>query len=374
MRPLVILHTESSSGWGGQEMRVISEVVGMLGRGHRVMLACRRGSEIARRAREKNIETYIMSLHGAFDIAGIRRVRAFLRRREVDIVNTHSSKDSWCAGFAARLSGDVKVVRTRHLSIPVKRSFETRLLYGSLHDTVVTAGETLRRHIIERVDLDPARVLSIPTGIDLDAFDPDRVTGSAFRDEIGADDTNPVIGSVGMLRHMKGHSYLIEAAASVLQEYPQARFVLAGDGPSAGALRERLSARASELGIADKFLMLGYREDIPEVMAGLDVFVHPSIGYEGVPQVVSQAMAMRRPVVATDVGAVCEQVVNGRTGILVEKANSRQLAQGILTVLKNPDTAARMGENGRRLVEDRYSLDTMLDETERLYARLLSED
>lgn len=368
-----ILHTESSTGWGGQEIRIITESVGMIGRGHRVMIACRRGSMIAKRAREQGIETFVMSLGGAFDIAGIRRLRSFLRRHKVDIVNTHSSKDSWCGGFAAKFSGGVKVVRTRHLSIPVKRSFESRLLYGSIPDAVVTTGESLRQHIIERVDLDPDRAVSIPTGIDLARFDLEKVSGDRFREEFGAEDTTPLIGTVGMLRHMKGHVYLVEAAAEVLEEYPQARFILVGDVPSASTIKERLVSHAAELGITDRFIMAGYRDDIPEVMAGLDIFVLPSISYEGVPQAVSQAMAMRRPVVATDVGAVNEQVINGQTGLLVEKADSHQLAQGILTLLKNSETAARMGDNGRRLVEERFSLETMLDATERLYGRLMAE-
>jgi len=371
-RRLTILHTESSVGWSGQEIRIITEAVGMMKRGHRVLIVCRRGSPIAKRAREQGIETFIMSLNGAFDIVGIRRLRSFLRRHKVDVVNTHSSKDSWCGGFAAKFSGEVKVIRTRHLSIPIKRSFESRLLYGSLPDAVVTTGESLRRHIIERVDLDPDRVISIPTGIDLVRFDPDKVNGDRFREEFGADDTTPVIGTVGMLRHMKGHVYLVEAAAEVLQEYPQARLVIAGDIAFVSTMKDRLTARAAELGITDRFSLAGYREDVPEVMAGLDIFVLPSISHEGVPQVVTQALAMKRPVVATDVGAVNEQVISGETGILVEKADSHQLAQGILAILKNPDTAASMGDNGRRLVEDRFSLEGMLDATEALYGRLLS--
>ncbi len=372
MRPLVILHTESSTGWSGQEIRIITEALGMIRRGHRVLIACRPGSAIAKQAREQGIDTFIMSLGGAFDIAGIRRLRSFLRRHNVNIVNTHSSKDSWCGGFAAKFSESVKVIRTRHLSIPIKKSFESRLLYGSLPDVVVTTGESLRRHIIDRVELDPDRVVSIPTGVDLERFDPQRVDGDSLRAEFGATDMTPLIGTVGVLRHMKGHIYLVEAAAEVLKEFPQAKFVLVGDTASAPAMKERLAARIADLGISDRFIMTGYRRDIPEIMAALDVFALPSIGYEGVSQVVNQAMAMRRPVVAADVGGVREQVISGETGLLVEKANSHQLAQGILTLLKNPDASAHMGDNGRRLVEERYGLDRMLDATERLYRELLT--
>jgi glycosyltransferase involved in cell wall biosynthesis len=133
-----------------------------------------------------------------------------------------------------------------------------------------------------------------------------------------------------------------------------------------------LSERITSLGLDDNVKMMGYRTDIPQVLAALNVFALPSLR-EAFGQVATQAMAMERPVVGTAVGGIPEQVINGRTGILVEKANADQLAQGILTLVKNPETASEMGKNGRRLVEQRFSLDAMLDTTEHLYDLLLSE-
>lgn len=367
-----ILHTESSTGWGGQEIRIITESAGMIERGHRVLLVCQPGSVISKRASEQGLETHLMPIRGAFHIKGIGRLRALYRDQKVHIVNTHSSSDSWCAGLAAKLSSGIKVIRTRHLGAPIKASLETRLLYHSIPDAVVTAGESLRKDVIERTGADPENVVSIPTGIDLKLFDPDKADGMLFRKDIGVGPEAPLIGTVGMLRVMKGHSYLLNAAAEVVRELPNAMFAIVGDSEFESDIKKRLDKQIDDLGLRKNVIMTGYRPDMPNVMAALDVFVLPSL-IEGVSQVINQASAMKRPVVGTNVGSVKEQIINKETGFLIEKANSVQIRDSVLALLRNPAMAKEMGEKGRRLVEQRFSLDVMLDKTEALYARLMKE-
>jgi glycosyltransferase involved in cell wall biosynthesis len=366
-----ILHTESSTGWGGQEIRVLTESAGMIRRGHKVLLACQPNSIIARRASDYGIKTIIIRMNGAFDIVGITRLRALMLKEKVNIVNTHSSKDSWCAGLAAKLAGSVKIVRSRHLSIPIKRSFESRLLYNTIPDAIVTTGKAIREHIIEQIGVSPEKVVSIPTGIDLGLFDPSRADRMRFRKELGLTDDTPLVGTVAMLRRMKGLEYFVEAAKIVLATLPKAHFVIVGDVAFKSSIKERLTAQIRSLGILDKVTMVGYREDIPDVMAALDVFVLASVEHEGVPQVISQALAMEKPVVATDTGSIREQIIHGETGYLVDKANPQQLAAAVLMAFEDANKSQEMGRNGRRLVEKYFSLDSMLDATEALYSRLL---
>ena len=373
MKNYTIMHTEASTGWGGQEIRIITESVGMIERGHRVLLVCQPTSVISKKASEQGIETFVMPIRGAFDVKGIRRLRALYRDQHVDIVNTHSSKDSWCAGLAAKISGDVKVIRTRHLSIPIKRSFDSRLLYHTLPDAVITTGESVRKHIIEQTGCESDSVVSIPTGIDLNRFNPAGVDGSSVRAEFGVGDDGLLIGSVGMLRVMKGHAYLLSAAAEIVREFPSAMFVIVGDTAFESNIKERLAEQIAELGIGDNVIMAGYRDDIPNIMAGLDIFVLASTKNEGVPQVITQAMAMKRPVVGTNVGSVYEQIIDKETGFLIEKANSAEIRDSVVALLRNPAMAREMGEKARKLVEERFSLETMLDKTEALYARLMKE-
>jgi len=352
-------------------MRIIAEAAGMIERGHRVVLACQPGARILEHARDRGIETFAVRMGGAFDILGIRRVRALIGKQAVSIVNTHSSRDSWCAGLAARLLSGVKIIRTRHLGVPIKPGFDSRLLYHIIPDVVVTAGEALRKHVIEQTGASPESVLSIPTGIDLQVFDPSRADGDGFRAGLGLSAETPLIGTAGMLRGKKGHSYFLEAAEGVLRQIPEAKFVIVGDIAFESPIKRLLSEHIARLGIEGSVIMPGYRSDMPGVMAAMDVFVLPSLA-EGVSQVVNQALAMKRPVVATNVGGLPEQIIDGVTGILVEKANSEQIRDAVLALLSNPDDARRMGENGRKLVEEKYSLEGMLDATEALYRRLLA--
>lgn len=367
-----ILHTEASTGWGGQEIRIITESVGMIERGHRILLVCQPTSVISKKASEQGIETFVMPIGGAFDVKGIKRLRALYRDQNVDIVNTHSSKDSWCAGLAAKLSGGIKVIRTRHLGASIKASFDTKLLYHSIPDVVVTTGEYVRKHVIERTGADPQNVVSIPTGIDLSLFDPAKANGMAFRKDIGIGPDVPLIGTAGMLRVLKGHSYLFNAAAEIIREFPNAMFAIVGDTAFESDIKKRLNKQMDELGIRQNIIMTGYRSDMPNVMAALDVFVLPSL-IEGVSQVINQASAMKRPVVGTNVGSVYEQIIDRETGFLIEKANSAQIRDSIVAILKDPEMGKAMGEKGRKLVEERFSLDVMLDKTEALYVRLMKE-
>ncbi|MHB0912493.1 MAG: glycosyltransferase family 4 protein [Armatimonadota bacterium] len=366
-----ILHTEASTGWGGQEIRILTESEGMIARGHRVMLACQPGSVISKRAADYGVETFVFKIGGAFDIPGIRRLADLVRDERVDIVNTHSSKDSWAAGLAMKMFGAAKLVRTRHLSIPIKSGFESRLLYRGIPDAVVTTGETLRRHVIEQVEIDPELVVSIPTGLDLSRFSPGAADGKAFREELGVGNA-PLIGTVGMLRRMKGHEHFLAAAGEILARVPEAKFVIVGDVAFASSIKSVLAEQMAELGITEKVFMPGYRNDIPEVMAALDVFVLASTEHEGVPQVVSQALAMERPVVATDVGSTSELVKDGETGLLIPPADPKAIAQAVLSLLEDRENAKRMARAGRKLAEEKLSIEAMLDATEALYEKLLS--
>lgn len=366
-----ILHTEASTGWGGQEIRILTESAGMINRGYRVILACQPGSGILKKADQFGLETHIMRIDGGFDLSCIMRLRSLIQDEKVDIVNTHSSKDSWCAGMAAKLVRKVKVIRTRHLSIPVKSNFSTRMLYKTLPDCVITTGESIRIHLIEQLGISPDSAISIPTGIDLQPFDYNSADRSLLRSEFGIDPEAPLIITLGMIRSMKGHKYFIDAAAAIVKQRPDAMFMIVGDMVSGGDTKKNLVDQISSLGLQDKIIMTGYREDVPDILAAIDIFVLASIRYEGVPQAISQAMAMAKPVVATDVGSINEQVINGRTGILVEKENSSALADAILTLVKDPVTAREFGINGRSLVEEKLSLDVMLDKTESVYKKLL---
>ncbi|MEK7308496.1 MAG: glycosyltransferase family 4 protein, partial [Nitrospirota bacterium] len=212
------------------------------------------------------------------------------------------------------------------------------------------------------------KIVSIPTGVDLDVFYP-RPANSILREKLGISHREKAIGVIAALRSWKGHDYLFEAIKSLADAGRDIKLVIAGDGPR----YEHLVEKASSLGIKGRVLFLGYRNDIPDILSVLDAVVLPSYANEGVPQSILQAMAMEKPVVACNAGAISEIVQDGRTGLLVEPRDPLAITRGIASVLDNNELAKTITANARRLVESKYSLKHMVDKIEKLYNGLMQK-
>lgn len=362
-----ILHTEASTGWGGQEIRTLLEAVHLTARGHRVLIAAPAESGLLARARAAGLPVRPVPFRRALDPRDLLAVLRLLRDEAVGILNTHSSKDSWTAAAAARLRR-VPVVRTRHLSVPLRRSPLARLVYSRLADRIVTTGEAIREILIRDGGVDPGRVLSIPTGVDLTVFDPERADGTRVRQELGIPREAPLVGMVAVLRSWKGHPEFLEAIRQLRAAWPSCRGLVVGEGP----YRPVVETEIRRLDLDGAVILTGHREDIREVLAALDVIVSASIGAEGVSQALVQALAMRRPVVATRVGSVHELIRDGETGLVVPPRDARALAEGIRTLLEDRGKAAELAARGRRLVEQTFSVDRMVERIEALHRELLA--
>ena len=366
-----ILHTEASPGWGGQEIRILAEIGAMRRRGHWVALACIAGGMFEQRAKDAGFPVFSLPFANNFDIDSISGLHTLVRKHAIEVVNSHSSIDSWCTALANLVRPKTVLVRTRHLSIAVPRHFFGRWLYRQPH-AVVTTGEALRQTLIDVNGMPAQNVLSIPTGVDLTRFDPARFDRSKVRREFGIADHEPLIGTIAILRSMKGHGVLLGAMPAVLARFPDCRFLWVGDVHHDPSYRLSLQTRAKEMGLGERLIFAGYRSDVPEILAALDLVVLPSTRDEGVPQSLTQALAMAKPAVATRVGAVGEIVRDGQTGVLVTPKDSAALAEGIIAQLADPVRARTLAANGRALVLADYDLDTMALNTERLYDRLLA--
>jgi glycosyltransferase involved in cell wall biosynthesis len=353
-RKLRILHTEASTGWGGQEIRILDETVGMRSRGHEVQIAAPANAPIFAEAQRRKIPTHEVSLdrRSASSLMALRNV---IRTFQPQVVVTHSSSDSWLAALASRLPGSrTAVVRTRHLSTPVAAGAFNRWLYGRAPERVVTTGEAIRDQLIKTLHLDPALVVSIPTGADMSRFRPgDR---AAARARIGIAVATPLIGIVATLRSWKGHRFLISAMRD--PRLAHARLVIVGDGPQESALREQ----AAPLG--DRVMFTGRQDDVRPWLHAFDVFALPSTGNEGVPQALTQAMACGLPVVTTAVGAIPELVRADETGVLIPVGDIQALANAIAILLADAPLAARLGAAGREFVSQRFTSTAMLDKME----------
>jgi len=216
-----------------------------------------------------------------------------------------------------------------------------------------------------RLDPIPRRRSSVvPLGIDLSAFDPARARPT-LREELGV--AGPIVGTVGRLHPQKQQADLVAAAPAVLAAHPDATFVIAGEG----VLHEELAAQIAGLGLEERFLLLGQRRDVPDVMASLDVFALTS-AFEGLCLVVNEALALGTPVVATPVGGVRQTVLDGETGVLVPVGDTAALAEALVRLLSDPDEARRLGAAGRERVRHLYAQERMVAGTVAVYESLLA--
>ncbi len=357
MNRLSLVHTESSCGWGGQELRVLNEASGMARMGHDVLIAAPPESRIYAEAQKRNIATCALPI-ARKSIAGWRAMRGFLKHRGPQVVNTHSSTDSWLVTLACLgLKNAPAIVRTRHISAPIPDSVGSRWLYGRAAH-IVTTGEALRLQVIAQTGAHPSRVTSVPTGVDLERFQPgDR---AAARAALGLSPDDFLVGIVATLRSWKGHRYLLDALQQIGDK--RVKVVIVGGGPGEIPLQQQTRA----LDLESRVVMAGQRDDVLPWLQSLDVFALPSYANEGVPQAIMQAMACGLPVITTNIGAIGEVARDEITASIVEPRNAAALAAAILRLRDDGGLRQRLGEAGKADANSRFAEGKMLDAMERI--------
>jgi len=348
-----IIHTEASCGWGGQEMRILEESKGLIKRGHNVRIICPPESRIFEEGPKHEVPTVALPI-GRKNLIGLRAMRRWLQKNPVDIINTHSSTDSWLASLACQTLKDAPpIVRTRHVSSPIPNNWTSRWLYTKSARFVVTTGEALRKQVIKQTGADPAQVVSIPTGIDQSRFKPGDKLGA--RTSLGLNPRTNYIGIVATLRSWKGHIYLLNAL-SVLSR-PNLQLIIVGDGP----YREKIEEETRKLGLEERVIMTGQRRDAENWMRCFDIFCLPSYANEGVPQALMQAMLSKIPVISTSVGSIGEIISQGKTGMIVPPKKPEALAQAIGQLLDNPVLARHLSDSAYLEAINRFGADLMAE-------------
>ncbi|HOL65312.1 MAG TPA: glycosyltransferase family 4 protein [Accumulibacter sp.] len=359
-RSLRIVHSEASCGWGGQEIRILEEARGLIARGHDVSLLCPPEARIYSEAPRFDVPAHPLPI-GRKRLAGVLALRRWLKQQRPDVVNTHSSTDSWLAGLAcASLRDPPAIVRTRHISAPIAVNAASRWLYGRSARHVVTTGEALRQTLIDDLQLSPARVTSVPTGIDTQRFAPG--DKAVARQALGLEPDKRYLGIVATLRSWKGHLYLLDAFAKLRQDNCQ--LLIVGEGPMLDNIRSRIAERR----LADRVLLAGQRLDPENWLRALDVFCLPSYANEGVPQAIMQAMSSGLPIVTTPVGAILEAVRDGHSALVVPPRDAVALADAVQRLLADPALAARLGSAARQRAGEHFARERMLERMEAIFS------
>jgi glycosyltransferase involved in cell wall biosynthesis len=374
---MTILHTSFHKYMVGETNRILLLCRQLKSWGHQVIIATPAKSELARKALEAGLEVYrevsfVKGVHPYSTVQDVFRLKKIIEDRQIQILHTHGSKDSWAGAWGAYLtSSPPKVVRTRHNIFPVSRHFLNRLLYRRLTDHLVVISRFILDSYIQDGFIDPQNISLIHSSVDLAKFDPIQNPGGKFREEFGIDPTEKVVGMVANVVPYKGPHDFLEAAFRVIEQKNGVRFLLVGEGDD--ALLETLKEQVKKKGLSQKIIFTGIRNDIPAVLADIDVFCLPT-HKEGLGTAILEAMAMQKPVVATRVGGIPDSVLEGETGYLVDPGDSDNLSRKILALMGDPEKAEQMGKKGRLRVEDKFTLQVMAKKTEKLYKQLLGKN
>lgn len=310
-------------------------------------------------------------------LKGFASLLALIRRERFDIVHTHTSVAGALGRVGAKLVGGPIVIHMVHAYaahdyVPSLKRWiflQIERFLDTITDYYVAGSEAIRTKGIERRIMSPNRIRCIYYALDLVRFDAYASTDERkLREELGILGDDAIIGVIGRLEQQKGIECFLDAAARITHKRAAVRFLIVGDGP----LRAFLEHKTRSLGLGKKVHFLGWRKDIPRVMKALDVLVVPSL-WEAFGIVNLEAMAARKPVVATSVEGIPEVVENGVTGLLVPPCDARAISEAVSKILDDPELQRRMGESGRHRVETMFTAEAMVKEHQELYWQLLSE-
>ena len=361
-----ILHLDTERTWRGGEAQLLHLAEGLVRRGHFCIVVGPSDSPLLSRAAEKGLRTEAVAMPSEWSLPAVWALARLLKREKIQVIHMHTSHACTLGGWAARLVRIPVRIISRRVDFSVRSNPLRKLKYQWGVDRIVAISEGVRKVLVED-GLDPNRIVVIRSGIDPRAFDPNGPASEA-RLEFGIPDRSPVIGCVAHFADHKGHRYLIEAAVRVAAAVPDVRFLLVGDGE----LRSAIELQIKELKLERHVLLTGFRNDVPRLLAAMDIVVLSS-HLEGLGTSLLDAMAMARPVVATRVGGIPEMVVDGVNGVLVPPRDPSALADALIALIHRPDERRRMGQAGRSRMLEMFSAEAMITSTEALYLKILSE-
>jgi glycosyltransferase involved in cell wall biosynthesis len=350
---------------GGAETHVTDLVKGLKAKGHKVYLAVH--GKQSDKMKELVDEQWSFNFRSAnifqYPILA-KKLAALAELKKVDVIHCHQRTAGYLAAYIKRRTG-IPFVVTIH--DPWKRAM-FKNYHGKIFNDIITVSEFLRQRFIADFGFNPDKVHTIYNGADSERYNPERYSQATYnklRSELGIGADEKVVSLMARLYASKGQQYLIAAAAAVLKKCPNTKFLLVGDGDH----EERFRKQVAEDGLENAFIFTGYRQDIPELIYISDIVVRPS-DMEGFPINMLEAMLMKRPVIATAVAGVPEMIIQGENGFMIEPGDVEKLAFYISTILLDEALREKMGNKGRNIVLEKFTLQSMIDKVETLYLSL----
>ena len=369
---LNILHVCDHLGWEGSRMHGVKRLFAwMIPRFNRdrynVSLVSLRKKDLSEEPLE-SLGIDITYLHKSrFDPTTLPALLRVIRKKQTHVLHLHGYGATTFGRIAAGILG-IPVVLHEHANLTDTRWFQkvADAVLEPQTDIAIAVSRSTADFVVNARQMPPDKVKVVYLGVPLDEFSRPRSAAevASARAELGAAPGEFLIGSVTRLHDSKGNNYLVDAARLVLDRHPEARFVVVGEGP----LRPELEAQAARLGLGGRFAFAGFARDVAHVASAFDLSVFPSL-WEGTPLTVFEALAMGKPIVATDADGLVDVLTDERDAVIVPRRNAGALADAMVRLIEEPATRARLGA-AARVSARQYDIATFVSKMEQLYELL----
>ncbi|MBX3422495.1 MAG: glycosyltransferase [Pirellulaceae bacterium] len=368
-RPLRIQFVVTSLPVGGAETLLLNLVRGMDRHNFAPEVVCLKEPGELGQSMSQHVPVHSRLIGSKWDVGVVFRLQRLFKQRQADAVITVGAGDKMFWGrLGAKLAGVPVICSALHSTGWPDGVGRLNRLLTSITSGFIAVATPHAEYLVKKERFPAERVFMIPNGVDVDRFVPQPQQRPWLRRELGVPLDAPLVGIVAALREEKNHEQFVQAAAGVLQRFPNAHWVIVGDGPQ----RSKILMEIERTGHAERFHLLGSRQDTPQVLAGLDVFCLTSRN-EANPVSILEALACGIPVVSPDVGSISQTVQPGRTGILTKPLDAGDTCQAICQLLQDPEASRQLGVNGRQMVSASWSLQAMIEGYQHLIQRLYNQ-
>lgn len=360
------LHINTARTWRGGEQQMLYLLRGLKNKGYPTGAVVQKGAPAAERAREAGVRVWELPLRCEVDLPAAFNIARIARAHEFNILHAHTAHAHSLGSLAKNLfMACNRLVAHRRIEFYPGRGVLGLgwLKYHCGVDAYITVSERLREIMID-AGLPADSVFTVRSVTDTTRFIRTPPNPN-LRSELGIPEDAFVVGNVGYLVPHKDHANLLDAASIVSREVSDLRVVIVGSGP----LRSDIEAKAQELGLTDRLVLTGFRNDIPELIKMFDLFALSS-SEEGICSTLFEVMACKTPIVATNAAGVSEAVRDGETGIVVPIKNPEALAEGMREMINNPELSEEYAQAGFERVTNHFTIEQLTERTLKVYENM----
>ena len=363
MKDLKIAHIDTQTSWRGGEKQLTELIKGLNKLGQKNYLICKPSSELARRAEKGGIDVHYMPLRGEWDVFSAFELRSFIKKRNIDIVHTHTSHAHIIALLALLGVKSCKLVVSRRVDFHVKNYFSKKFKYGIKVSKIITVSDAIKRILIED-GIDPELLVTIRSGFVTTEFEESNSTID-LRKQYGFSENTVIVSTVAALAPHKAHQVLLKAAYHVLKKHSDVKFLLAGEGE----MRKQIEKDIHNLGIDESFILLGFVDDVGAVYRTSDIFALSS-EEEGLCTSLLDAMYFGLPIVATSAGGIPELVKDEINGFIVPVNNYMLFAERLNLLIEDEDRRKKMGLRSSDILKQN-TIENTVEKTLSIYHEIL---